>query len=145
MADDRIGWVVGRQAPEANGTELGDGKGGRIFVTRDGGRTWRRQASDLRFPAVTGVFCTDARHAWAVGDRGLLLATRNGGVSWRRLDTRTTEDLATVVFADEKTGWIVAREAAVLRTVDGGSSWATTEWDPGKVRLTGAIGVWTER
>jgi len=144
MADARTGWVVGKRAPEADGSEQDDGREGRIFATRDAGKTWKRQASELAFPAATGVFSTDARHAWVVGDGGLLVATRDGGASWQRLDAGTTKDLSAVVFADENTGWIVAREAAVLRTIDGGATWTATEWDPEKVALSGAIGVWPD-
>jgi photosystem II stability/assembly factor-like uncharacterized protein len=145
MADARTGWVVGGRALEADGTEQDGGQQGRIFVTRDGGNTWKRQAADLAFPAATGVFSTDARHAWVVGDGGLLLATRDGGASWQRLDAGTTKDLSAVVFADQQMGWIVAREAAVMRTVDGGATWTVSEWDPEKVRLSAAIGVWPAR
>lgn len=140
FADALHGWMIGN----VSGAGSDSAAQGVVYATSDGGQRWARQASGLQLPGVRAVFCLDERSAWVVGNEGLLLGTSDGGASWQRLDAGTTKDLVSVVFANQKMGWIVAREATVLRTVDGGATWTATTWDPEKVRLTDAIGVWTE-
>src|SRR5207249_6092924 len=53
------------------------GRSGRIARSRDGGRSWRAEASEparaLAETALAGVWGDGAGAVWAVGDRGLLL------------------------------------------------------------------------
>ncbi len=84
---------------------------------------------DADLHAVTFI---DARHGWAVGDRGAIWHTSDGGQRWERQAAPTTASLHGVSFIDERRGWIVGGAAmpyaergygVVLRTDDGGLTW----------------------
>jgi photosystem II stability/assembly factor-like uncharacterized protein len=123
FADARRGWVVGN---------------GSIYVTVDGGATWRQQYSGAKHGLLNtdpeAVACADARHAWAVGedDRGgLILATTDGGAHWRRqhvADYGESVCLSGVAFQDARCGWAVGSDyelgGVIIHTTDGGRSWS---------------------
>lgn len=64
FADDRHGWIVGRQ--------------GLVLATTDGGLTWVRQASGSRQTLVT-VHAPSADTVWIGGTARSILATASGG------------------------------------------------------------------
>jgi photosystem II stability/assembly factor-like uncharacterized protein len=65
--DLRSGWTVGER--------------GTVLVTHDGGATWSRQHSGLRWP-LSQVSFSDAQHGWALIGGTAFLATVDGGRSW---------------------------------------------------------------
>ncbi|MCA9239974.1 MAG: hypothetical protein KDA37_07235, partial [Planctomycetales bacterium] len=86
-------------------------------------------AADATLRAVSFV---DARHGWAVGDRGVILATRDGGRRWDPQPTPVDCPLTGVWFVDSQRGWAVGgsvtpythtTHGVVLQTQDGGFSW----------------------
>ena len=85
-----------------------------------------------RDATLRDIAFVDARHGWAVGDRGVLLRTTDGGRRWNRVETHVDCPLYAVTFADARHGWIVggftkpythSSHGVVLRTEDGGESW----------------------
>ncbi|REK18185.1 MAG: hypothetical protein DWQ37_04655 [Planctomycetota bacterium] len=57
--------------------------GTRVLHTADGGRTWQAADTGQRLP-LRGLWFSDERHGWAVGDLGTILATEDGGLTWRK-------------------------------------------------------------
>lgn len=64
FVDAKTGWLVGGA--------------GLILATRDGGKTWRRQASGTNKDLIA-IEAVDANTAWIATSEGGLLATGNGG------------------------------------------------------------------
>ncbi len=103
---------------------------GLVAVGRGEVNSWPASfVEDADLQAATFV---DARHGWAVGDRGAIWHTRDGGQRWERQVSPTTASLHGVSFIDERRGWIVGGAAipytdrgygVVLRTDDGGTTW----------------------
>ncbi len=60
----KVGWIIGDQ--------------GFILATRDGGQTWRQQASGTT-EGLSLIEAVDANTAWVVTARGAVLVTGNGG------------------------------------------------------------------
>jgi len=99
----------------------------RLYVTRDGGRTWQLRAGERQVPAagyLASLSFADARDGLMTTGRGGLLATRDGGRSWRML--LLTDD-ATDVVAAQRLGAqeLVAllQNGALLRSHDDGAHW----------------------
>lgn len=109
----------------------------RIYVSEDGGETWRESA---RFPAsafggaepeLYSVRFTSKKRGWIVGSvsrrervvDSLVLKTTDGGASWERVSVPTKSELINLAFSGDKRGWIVGASGVVLHTRDGGESW----------------------
>jgi len=95
--------------------------------------------------AFRNVFFLDAKHGWAVGDKGLCLATQDGGDNWKVRDTGSGATLRCIWFQDAQTGWACGegdanaprtgghvvlnrplKAGTVLSTGDGGKTWRTS-------------------
>ncbi len=85
--------------------------------------------SDAR---LADVYFVDAKHGWAVGDRGAIWHTADGGKQWRLQHSGVTCVLESVFFLDENTGWAAGRfshpythqgSGVLLSTCDGGRHW----------------------
>lgn len=110
----------------------------RIFVTGDGGKSWRESSKFLpegfggALPELYSVRFTSKKRGLIVGsvsrrDRvvdSLVLRTEDGGGSWVRQAVPTREELIHLDFASEKRGWIVGASGVMLETRDGGATWA---------------------
>jgi photosystem II stability/assembly factor-like uncharacterized protein len=123
FVDPDWGWAVGAQ--------------GVIWHTRDGGATWRRQASPST-ATLRGAWFVDRRIGYAVGgtrepldastsSHGVVLATRDGGDRWQQLPAAVPL-LEKVQFFSAERGIAVgcgnaARPAGIFVTRDGGRSW----------------------
>lgn len=74
----------------------------------------------------------DARHGWAVGDRGVILRTEDGGRRWQLIESGVECPLYAVDFINARVGWAVGgfatpyshtSHAVVLKTENGGMTW----------------------
>lgn len=109
FTSDKDGWVVG---------ELG-----RIYHTRDGGKTFQRSDAGTRF-AFLDVACLPDGTIVVTGQKGMAMRSRDQGASWETLDTGTKRDLLSVDFATAQVGMAVGDFGTMIRTEDGGQTWS---------------------
>jgi hypothetical protein len=96
-------WAVGRPGSSA-------------LHSGDGGKTWETVRTGQTMP-LHGIFFTDARHGWAVGEMGTILATRDGGKTWN-VQHRGGQRAA-VLFAHARSTGLPADTVALLGGQDG--------------------------
>jgi photosystem II stability/assembly factor-like uncharacterized protein len=99
FVDRKKGWAVGA--------------GGRVFVTRDGGRTWDAQGSNVATDLFDVKFL-DEFEGWAVGAQGTLIHTADGGAHWTVEQSGTTHTLERLCFVGRKRGWAVGFGGTIL-------------------------------
>jgi TonB family protein len=113
---------------------------GRIWATKDGGRTWQQQRIDLprgyfedgaRW-GLHDVFFTNQRIGWVVGE-GIIFRTEDGGENWHVADNARGE-YGQVRFLNEWFGWATAlRWPELSITTDGGRHWRLLDGPPAHV------------
>jgi photosystem II stability/assembly factor-like uncharacterized protein len=122
---------------------VGDGQ---IFLTRDGGNSWKIDALLAEAGSFTDIWFTDKQHGWLSGYYGVpkpfrpfLYATDDGGNSWNEVSTADIGILPeSVCFIDHDKGWLAGRKSVftgqavpsggvLLFTTDGGRHWNSTE------------------
>ncbi len=112
--------------------------GRKLFITSDGGLSWRETAI-LRTPLGRGqvpVFLSirfaDRRRGLAIGSilnqRGnvidsLVMRTVNGGETWDRIIVPSKAELFHLDFNGSSHGWIVGDGGLILATTNGGDVW----------------------
>lgn len=118
-----------------------------VFVTSDGGRTWKTSASiTLHVPAGDAALAQldflDPQHGWLWvtsgrqqdvinPTRGTVYSTSDGGFSWRQVSVvgppTPCSSLFSIVFANSTDGWISLGCSnslpMVLQTLDAGATW----------------------
>jgi photosystem II stability/assembly factor-like uncharacterized protein len=99
FVDRRRGWAVGAQ--------------GRVFATRDGGRTWAAQVSNVASD-LSDVKFLDEFEGWAVGAQGTLIHTMDGGAHWLVEPSGTTHALERICFVGRTRGWLVGFGGTIL-------------------------------
>jgi photosystem II stability/assembly factor-like uncharacterized protein len=78
-------------------------------------------------PCYSGVWFTDARTGYVVGERGTILKTTNGGTSWgEQQKTGARDHLSAVHFSNADTGHVVGYLGTAFGTKDAGTRWAST-------------------
>ncbi len=92
-----------------------------IVRSTDGGRTWQSQSA-YRMKDIAGA---TRNKAWAVGDSGRILATTDGGATWVPQNSKTTQNLLAVSFADSLNGIVGSQGYFALVTRNGGVVWDT--------------------
>jgi photosystem II stability/assembly factor-like uncharacterized protein len=121
---------------------------GQLLVTTDGGATWQTTTGSGKGYGYGNLDVVDERHAFAMGDAGLLWRTTDG-TRWERLALppgapRPAKPTGTAApadaevtytglwFTDTRHGWAAGQRCAdgrcryVLRaTADGGDTWST--------------------
>ncbi len=96
-----------------------------IYVTHDGGTTWK---STMPLPAAFGTIdFVDTQHGW-VTDGMVLYNTSDGGQHWTKLSPGTNfKQITYLSFVSSTTGWAIGRQSNtssfLLKTVDGGKTW----------------------
>jgi photosystem II stability/assembly factor-like uncharacterized protein len=113
-----------------------------VFVTRDGGHTWRRQSVSRRTGNVGHLRMRSARSGFAIGQAG---AFRYEGGKWLAAESQMPlgdegesmygERCLDIIiglptycpvsfhFADDKHGWLSNSDGYLCRTGDGGRTW----------------------
>ena len=137
--DDSHGWAVGSEWQEGyRDNPAVSMYAGRIWATKDGGRTWRRQRINLPLGyfesgtrwSLNDVLFNDLRTGWAVGD-GVILWTVDGGEQWYVAEAEKVQ-YAQVRFINDQFGWATQRDTAELSiTTDGGRNWKFLNGPPG--------------
>lgn len=112
--------------------------GRRIYITRDGGDTWRENIvvnrSDFQNgkPEFLSLRFTDKKRGWIVGSvsnqkdevvDSLVLHTTDGGETWQRVVVPAKQELYHLAFVSNSEGWIAGDKGLILATTDGGESW----------------------
>jgi hypothetical protein len=94
-----------------------DASGGRLLLSRDGGKTWTRRPAPEPLVSLA-IDPSDARRVIASGERALY-ASANEGRRWRRL-TRTA---GLVAWAVPNRTYLIAGDGSVSRSDDAGKAW----------------------
>ena len=97
--DHRRGWAVGAE--------------GQVFATRDGGRTWAQQTSNVRADLYDVKFL-DEFEGWAAGAGGTLIYTTDGGAHWTLEPSGTTHALERLCFVGRTHGWVVGFGGTII-------------------------------
>jgi len=126
-----------------------DEASGRLFATRDGGRTWTSRSLLAGF--LADVQFIDAQHGWLAGSRSagldqydqqtyeaVVFTTSDGGTTWVRHSRGNDRWLRGLYFLDSSRGWAFGGHL-VLRTLDGGITWS--EHAVGEEELTSLVDV----
>jgi photosystem II stability/assembly factor-like uncharacterized protein len=159
------GWVAGND--EGNNVSV-------ILRTADGGATWF-VAAEVLGDTLLDVDFADERSGWAVGTSGVVYGSTDGGLTWaaepaaswqrqyshepvtlpaqgtNNIAPVINESVASVYFADAKTGWAAGDaptgkgfdvRGLVLGTTDGGKSWSELKSAAGEGAPYPVNGLW---
>lgn len=97
------------------------GPGGRIERSRDAGRTWQAQASNVTADLLAGSAPSEMV-CWVVGRAGTILRTTDGE-SWQRVSSPAAADWILVKAQDALNAMVFAANRQGYVTTDGGNSW----------------------
>ena len=98
------------------------GDRGRIFLSKDGPKTWE-PVNGGTTAALSSVCFPDVQHGWIAGQAGTLLYSGDGGRTWKPQSSGVDTYLLDVDFSDPLHGIAVGAETTVLTTTDGGTTW----------------------
>jgi photosystem II stability/assembly factor-like uncharacterized protein len=114
--------------------------GRKMFITRDGGNTWRETGifnqADFKggTPEFLSIRFADKKRGLVVGSvlnrkgdvvDSLVMRTEDGGETWHRLIVPSKTELFHLDYNGNSHGWIVGDQGVVLATTDGGANWAS--------------------
>jgi photosystem II stability/assembly factor-like uncharacterized protein len=97
------------------------GDRGKVLLTEDGGRTWKRIDIGTQL-GIFGIQMTDDQNGYLCGQDGLIMRTRDGGKTWKRLDSRTHLFIFGLSFPDTNHGFFVGDRALMESTSNGGET-----------------------
>lgn len=112
--------------------------GRRIYLSKDGGETWRenilinRKDYNGLTPDFLSIRFADKKRGWIVGSLtnqkdevadSLILKTVDAGENWVRIVVPFKQELYHLDFVSDSTGWIVGDKGLILMTEDGGETW----------------------
>jgi photosystem II stability/assembly factor-like uncharacterized protein len=107
---DSVGWVAGLD--------------GIMHKTTDGGKTWKRQITNLpESHTLTSIYFINKDTGWTVGLVGHILKTTDGGEHWVAQNSGTQEWLYSVKFVSNNTGYVIGISGIALKTTNGGAQW----------------------
>lgn len=72
---------------------------------------------------LKGVWFTDEKTGYAVGNIGSILKTTDGGVFWNALKSVTPNSLYAISFSDKNNGIACGANGTILKTTDAGETW----------------------
>ena len=98
------------------------GASGLILYTKDGGKTFSRQAEGVTDQPLLKSFFLNKTKGWAVGIFGTVLTT-DDGVNWRKTGFHKDLAINDIYFFDENRGFAACECDTVMRTEDGGETW----------------------
>lgn len=112
--------------------------GKKMFMTTDGGRSWREisifNPKDFRSgtPEFLSVRFADKKRGFVIGSvinkndeviDSVVMRTDNGGETWTRINVPSKMELYHLDFTNSSRGWIVGDKGTILATSDGGINW----------------------
>ncbi len=109
-----------------DGHKVAVGKFGLILITRDDGKTWKKQSSGTA-RTLSSISFPDRDHAYVVGSGGVILTTGDGGSSWKPQNSGTKDQLLGVYGFNAKQAYAVGAFGTLLATSDGGVTWRRQE------------------
>jgi photosystem II stability/assembly factor-like uncharacterized protein len=155
--------VAGEARPIAGGAGAEAWAQGRaIYLTANGGRTWR-SAAPVDVHGFFGSDFVDREHGWVVASTSarnphlVIYATADGGFTWTRGTVRKSRQLTIVgvplSFPSLRVGYAlvdplhssgVEAEGRLYRTEDGGATWTPVGTTPvdGRIEFTSAERGW---
>ena len=101
-----------------------------IFLTEDGGATWKAVTLPVNGFWVYDAQATADGHAWLVGSNGVVLRSDDFGRTWRALARPFKEDSERthrVWFHTPLAGVVASLDGWIAVTRDGGASWSAFE------------------
>jgi photosystem II stability/assembly factor-like uncharacterized protein len=110
--------------PDANHV-VAVGYWGAIYVSEDGGRSWKKSDSGTE-RLLYDVSMANDKAGWAVGQLGLILRTEDGGRTWSEQENPKKaegKNLLSVVALDADRAWITGDWGTRIFTKDGGRTW----------------------
>lgn len=118
---------------DSNGKGWAVGRSGLIFITEDGGNSWKIQGPNLC--DLHSLFFINENIGWAagIGNAGqpgdIILKTTDGGKIWETqlFNNGSYSSIKSMYFFNENIGW-AAGDGAVFVTTDGGENWTYTIW-----------------
>jgi photosystem II stability/assembly factor-like uncharacterized protein len=115
--------------------------GRKLFITSDGGETWRETVlygpNEIRngTPELLSIRFADKRRGLAVGSvwrrvrneevvvDSLVMRTQDGGESWQRIAVPSKTELFHLYFNGSSRAWIAGDDGVILASTDGGVTW----------------------
>ncbi|MGB7730748.1 MAG: YCF48-related protein [Candidatus Acidiferrum sp.] len=101
---------------------------------------------DLAKLAVTNrlyIVAPGEKHAWRVGDGGMIERTTDRGKSWKPQNSGVTAELTAGSATSDKVCWVIGKGGSLLLTTDGGKHWkllsSPIKEDLGGVHATDAM------
>ncbi len=115
-----------------------------LFMTEDGGTTWKRDStiwySIGGYGDIKDINFTDSLHGWIVGNDGRVLRTSNGGEHWNDtlINFVTYSDLLGCHFINDSTGWAAGGSGTIVKIM---SSEAYIEEDNKETNIPAQIAL----
>ena len=97
------------------------GPGGMIERSRDAGRTWQAQVSNVAANLVAGEAPSDTL-CWVVGQAGTIMRTTDGE-HWEKISSPVPADWTAVKARDAMNATVMAANGQRFVTADGGRTW----------------------
>lgn len=94
-------------------------------VTRDGGKTWKQEAT-LANLRLDHPYSLDQNHVWLANYWGVIARTADAGQNWEILHT-DLKQIRALFFVNPNTGWAVGENGLVASTENGGKDWTIRE------------------
>ena len=107
-------------------TAIAGGHDGVIYITRDGGNSWKYSGPDAARIAdhdIKGIWLNDASTAFACGIQGRILKSTDGTATWKQY-ALTYLDITDLSFPTPSVGY-ASVYTKLFKTVDGGLHWDT--------------------
>ena len=112
--------------------------GRKMFMTNDGGNTWREtviyKPGDFKngTPEFLSIRFADKKYGYVIGSLlnrqgevidSLLMRTDDEGATWQRQPAPTRTELFHLDFSGTSHGWIVGDKGVIMATTDRGQTW----------------------